>query len=85
VIDPVQPTRSAITVAGMSGVAASSCRTAASNGVNDVGIAARSYFGGPSDATALITVVREIPSLLAIWAFGTPSPASRRINAQSSK
>ncbi len=45
----------------------------------------RTYFGGPSEATALITVVREIPSLLAICAFGTPSATSRRINAQSSK
>ena len=85
VIDPVQPTRSAITVAGMSGVDFNSCCTAASNGVNDVDVDVRSYFGGPSEATALMTVVREIPSLLAICAFGTPSPASRRINAQSSK
>ena len=30
-------------------------------------------------------VAREIPSRAAICAFGTPSPASRRINAQSSK
>ena len=39
VIDPVQPTRSAITVAGMSGVVLSSARTSGSNGVNDVGTA----------------------------------------------
>ena len=32
VIDPVQPTRSAITVAGMSGVFVSNCRTTDSNG-----------------------------------------------------
>jgi hypothetical protein len=38
-----------------------------------------------SEATALTTVVREIPNRAAIRAFGTPSPASRRINAQSSK
>lgn len=74
-IDPVQPTRSAITVAGMSGVAASNCRTAGSNGVNAVGAGRRSYFGGDSEPTALITVVREIPSRAAICAFGTPSPA----------
>jgi hypothetical protein len=41
VIDPAHPTRSAITVAGMSGVLASSCRTAGSNGVNEVGTAGR--------------------------------------------
>ena len=85
VIDPVHPTRSAITVAGMSGVCARSLRTAGSNGVNDIADGRRSYLGGSCEATALITVVREIPSLLAICAFGTPSPASRRINAQSSK
>ena len=61
VIDPLQPTRSAITVAGMSGVVTSSCRTAGSNGVNDVGTAGRSYFGGPSEATARATVDRPMP------------------------
>ena len=46
-VDPVQPTRSASTVAGMSGISASNARTRASNGVNDVGsTGARSYFGG---------------------------------------
>ena len=61
VIDPVQPTRSAITVAGMSGVVASSCRTSGSNGVNDVGTAGRSYFGGRSEANARSTVDLPIP------------------------
>ncbi|GAA4728453.1 hypothetical protein GCM10023350_09450 [Nocardioides endophyticus] len=61
------------------------CRTSGSTGVNDVGADARSYFGGASDATALITVMREIRSLLAICTFETPPPANRRINAQSSK
>ena len=65
-IDPVHPTRSASTVAGMSGVSASSARTRGSNSVNDVGAGVRSYFGGPVRGTALITVVREIPNLLAI-------------------
>ena len=37
------------------------------------------------DATALATVLREIPSRSAIRAFGTPSAANLRINAQSSK
>ncbi len=36
-IDPVHPTRSATTVAGMSGVSANNCRTRTSYGVNDVG------------------------------------------------
>jgi hypothetical protein len=35
--------------------------------------------------TALITVVREIPSRCAIRAFGTPSAANLLISAQSSK
>ena len=63
VIDPVQPTRSAITVAGMSGSSASSCRTSGSNGVNDVGTAGRSYFGGRSDANARSTVDLPIPKI----------------------
>lgn len=61
VIDPVQPTRSAITVAGMSGVVASSCFTSGSNAANAVGTGARSYFGGPSEATARATVDRPTP------------------------
>ncbi len=61
VIDPVHPTRSAITVAGMSGVRASSSRTSGSNGVNAVGTAGRWYFGGPSEASARRTVSRPIP------------------------
>jgi hypothetical protein len=52
VIDPVQPIRSAITVAGTSGVFTRSCRTNGSDGVNAVGTAGRSYFGGPSEANA---------------------------------
>ena len=46
-IDPVQPIPSAITVAGISGVATNSCRTSGSNGVNDVDTTGRSYLGGP--------------------------------------
>jgi hypothetical protein len=53
--------------------------------MNDVGLGDRSYLGGASEFTALITVVREIPSRSAIRAFGTPSPASLLISAQSSK
>ena len=64
-IDPVQPTRSAITVAGMSGVPFNSCRTAGSNGVNPVGTAGRSYLGGLSEANARTTVDRPTPRSLA--------------------
>ena len=60
-IEPVHPTRSAITVAGMSGVVLSSCLTSGSNGVNDVGTADRSYFGGRSDANARATVDLPTP------------------------
>ena len=84
-IDPDQPTRSASTVAGISGYSANNARTRGSNGVNDVGPGVRSYFGGADDATAFTTVVREIPNRSAIRVFGTPSAASLRINAQSSK
>ncbi|MBS9376116.1 hypothetical protein [Rhodococcus sp. B50] len=83
--EPVQPTRSAITVAGMSGSAANNVRTRVSNGVNDVGAARRSYFGGAVDCTDLTTMVRQIPNRAAIRAFGTPWAASLLINAQSSK
>ncbi|WP_157630651.1 hypothetical protein [Kribbella catacumbae] len=40
--------------------------------LNDVGAGLRSYRGGASELTALITIVREIPSRCAIRAFGTP-------------
>jgi hypothetical protein len=61
VIDPVQPTRSAITVAGISGFSSKIARTRGSNGVNDVGTSARSYFGGRSEASARATVDVPIP------------------------
>jgi len=83
-IDPVHPTRSANTVAGISGVSANRPRTRASYGVNDVGPGLRAYFGGLSDAMAFKTVVLEIPNFLATSALATPSAANRRINAQSS-
>lgn len=59
-------------------------RTLASTATNDVTAGVRSYFGGPSDFTALITVVREMPNLRAIAACGTSSAASLLISAQSS-
>lgn len=83
--EPVQPTRSASTDAGMSGNSDNNSRTLGSNTANDVSAGLRAYFGGAWEATALTTVVREIPNLAAIRAFGTPSAASLLINAQSSK
>ena len=84
-IDPSHPTRSASTVEGMSGVSLNNARTRGATTVNDVGPDARSYRGGACEFTALMTVVREIPNRSAIRAFGTPSPASLLISAQSSK
>jgi hypothetical protein len=68
----------------MSGVVTRSCRTNGSNGVNPVGTAARSYFGGRRDANARSTVDLPIPRSRATWRCGTPSATSRRIRAQSS-
>ena len=61
-IDPSQPTRSAITVAGISGNSASSAATRGPNGENAVGPGLRSYLGTVSDATARATVDLPIPS-----------------------
>lgn len=58
-VDPFQPTRSAGTVAGVSGVSASNAHTRDLNVVNDVGTGLRSYLGGLSELTALITLVIE--------------------------
>ena len=85
VIDPVHPTRSASTVAGMSGNSVSNARTRGSNTTNDVSAGLRTYLGGATDPTAFTTVVREIPSRTAIRAFGTPSAANLPINAQTPK
>jgi hypothetical protein len=62
VIDPDQPTRSAITVAGIWGYCANNARTRDSKGVNEVGTGPRSYFGGRCEATARATVERPIPN-----------------------
>ena len=59
-------------------MAANKQRTLASTVANNVSTGVRSYFGGASDLTALITVVREIPNLAAIRACGTPKPARER-------
>lgn len=84
-IEPLQPTRSASTVAGICGTSASNARTCCSYSVNDVGPGDRTYRGGASEFTALLTVVLEIPNCTAMRDFGTPSAASLLINAQSSK
>jgi hypothetical protein len=78
--DPVQATRSASTVAGMSGHSPSNARTRASNGINDVTAAARSYLGGSLDATARATVLREIPNLSAIRDSGRGNPSQRSMS-----
>ena len=65
VIEPVQPIRSAITVAGIPGCSSRIARTLASTASNAVGTSGRSYFGGPSEASALATVDRPIPKSLA--------------------
>jgi len=62
-IDPSQPTRSAITVAGISGNSAKSARTRGSNAANDVVTGLRRYFGGAADATARATVDLPIAQL----------------------
>lgn len=62
-IEAVHSTRSASTVAGMSGVCSSGARTRGSNIVNDVGAGARSYLGGESEFTALVSAVRETQPL----------------------
>ena len=61
VIEPGQSTRSAITVAGISGCSDKIARTLASNGANDVAAARRSYLGGRTEATAAATVARATP------------------------
>lgn len=84
VIEPAQPTRSAMRVAGMSGVAARNCRNSGANGVNGVGTAGHSYFGGRSEDTVRSTVELSIPEPRATCRCGTPS-AIRRIEAQSQR
>ena len=49
-IDPAQPARSPITVAGICGCSDKTARTPASNGVTAVGPGLRSYFGDRSKA-----------------------------------
>jgi hypothetical protein len=64
--EPDQPTRSAITVAGIAGNCSSSRLTRGSNGSNADGTLSREYFGGESEFTARDTVSRDNPSRAAI-------------------
>jgi hypothetical protein len=80
-----QPTRSAITVAGIVGVASNNRRISGSKLSTADPVAARSYFGGPDEANAAATVFLEIPNCLAIARPDNRSDRSnRRISAQSS-
>ena len=63
VIDPVQPTRSAITVPGRSGYSASNAATNGSKGMNAFSNRARSYRGGPLEATAFAIVPLQVELL----------------------
>ncbi|GAA5000144.1 hypothetical protein GCM10023317_31930 [Actinopolymorpha pittospori] len=84
-IDRSQPIRSAITVAGMSGHAASSSRIRGSTASTIDPRPARWYRGGPSAANARLTVFLEIPITRAIALIGIFSARdNRRISAQSS-
>jgi hypothetical protein len=77
-----QPIRSAITVAGIVGHAASSSRIRGSTASTTD---PRRYLGGPSAAKARFTVFFEHPITLATCLIGIPSArCSRRISAQSS-
>jgi hypothetical protein len=80
-----QPTRSAITVAGIDGVASNNRRIPGSNASTADPAGARSYFGGLAEANADATVFREIPNCLAIARPDNRSDrCNRRISAQSS-
>lgn len=80
-----QPTRSAITVAGIEGVASNNRRISGSKLSITDPTAARSYLGGPDEANADATVFLEIPNCLAIARPDNRSDrCNRRISAQSS-
>jgi hypothetical protein len=65
-IDPDQPIRSAITVAGSCGYTDNNARILGSAALIADSTGGRSYFGGPSLANAAATVFRATPSCLAI-------------------
>ena len=84
-IECCQPTRSAITVAGIRGTDFSSSRIRGSNESANPADALRSYFGASSLRNAALTVFRETPMTRAISEIDTRSArCSLRISAQSS-
>src|ERR687883_838895 len=84
-IDRVQPIRSAITVAGILGYTANSSRIRGSTASTIEPFAARSYFGGASEASAARTVFRDTPNTRTIALIGNFSDRyNLRISAQSS-
>ena len=84
-IERDHPTRSAITVAGIVGHAANNSRMRGSTSSTIDPEPGRSYRGGPSEASALLTVFFEHPITRAITLIGISSArCNRRISAQSS-
>jgi GntR family transcriptional regulator/GntR family mannosyl-D-glycerate transport/metabolism transcriptional repressor len=80
-----QPTRSAITVAGIAGYACKSSLIRGSNASTAEPAGSRPYLGGASLAKAARTVFLEIPSVRTIALIGIFSArCSPRISAQSS-
>jgi len=80
-----QPTRSAITVAGIVGNAFNNSRIRGSNPSTTDPTGRRQYLGGPSLANAAFTVFLATPSTRAISEIAIPSDRrNRRISAQSS-
>jgi len=83
--DRSHPTRSAITVAGISGNSASNNRIRGSNPSTADPTGARSYLGGTSEANASRTVFLANPNLRAIGLIPIFSDkCNRRISTQSS-
>jgi hypothetical protein len=80
-----QPIRSAITVVGIIGYAASNSRIRGSNPSATDPRGARQYLGGPSAASAAFTVLRATPITRAISEIAKSSARrNRRISAQPS-
>ena len=71
--DPAQPTRSAITDAGIEGNSDNNPRTRSSNPSNTAPAGGLEYEGGPCDANARATVFRAMPNRSAIARCDNPS------------
>jgi hypothetical protein len=71
--DPAQPTRSAITDAGIEGNSDNRTRTRSSNPSNTAPAGGLEYDGGPCDANAHATVFRARPNRSAIARCDNPS------------